>query len=154
MLLNAVGDLLFQDHRHRWTSLDDDGFFTPKLLEPFDMGNEAAGSDGEIEESEENEEDVEESEFFTGVGLYLRICMLMGQDCLRFSPMFMLYLLTKNKRLALEDDFVESVAPHLASRLKKWPPPHQPGSSQWQISPMDDPYRMIVSIWPNIEVCP
>lgn len=153
MLLNAVGDHIFLHHRHRWTSLDDDGFFTPKLLERFDGGDGAADSDGMDEAGEGDEEGMEEVRFFQAVGLFWRICAIWGIDCLRLSPMFMLYVLTKNKRLAIQDDFVSAVAPRLSNRLKKWPPPQQPGSSQWLISPVDDPYRMILSIWPHMEVC-
>lgn len=149
----AVGDIFFDKNHHYWTALDDDEYFTPKILRPLSSGGGVLGdSAGDEEENvllDEVSEDTQEH--FRTFGLYWQICLVWGVDFSRLSPMFALFLLTMNMRLALENTFLYAVAPKLAARLNSLPPARHP-SGDWIISSMEDPYLMVVSVMPHHEV--
>lgn len=149
----AVGDIFFSDKRHYWTALEDDGYFTPKILRPMSWGgNFFSESQNEEEEDvmvDEISDDAEQ--FFRAFGLYWRICLAWEVDCLKLSPMFALFILTMDLRVALSDSLLSTVAPNLAARLRSLPPTRRP-SGQWNISSMEDPYLMVVSVMPHHEV--
>lgn len=90
-------------------------------------------------------------EHFRTFGLYWQICLVWGVDCSRLSPMFALFLLTMDMRLALKNTFLCAVAPKLAARLDSLPPARHP-SGNWNISSREDPYLMVVSVMPHHEV--
>lgn len=128
--------------------LDDDGYFSPKLLPSMDDGDE----EFELEDDSSNVGDDDVSRFFRAFGLFWRICLAWDVSAiLEFSPFFALFLLTKDVSVCLEDDVLYSLAPALHRRLHTWPP-QRLASGGWDFEAMKDPYLLCLDVMPNCEV--
>lgn len=128
--------------------LEDDQLYTPKLLNLQDGTDDT--SDGSSTDDPDTED--ETFRFFRAWGLFYRICLILQMDCLAISPMFVMFLLTKDKNRVLEDNILAELAPNLSGLLDHCWPPQRIGD-RYQISAGSEAYGMVLSFAPDIEVC-
>lgn len=150
-IFREITRIFFDENGYYWTTLDDDGLSTPKLLELAESDDEDSGVEDGSRRPDGNQLLIR---FFRTFGLFWRLCLLWEMDCLRFSPMFAIYVLTHNKDLALDDPTLSVISPSLHARIQhaQWPPLRLP-DGQWQVVVGRDPYLMILSFNPECEVC-